>query len=129
MNMKLRIAAFMLLVPHGALLLLSCTNLAYDLFLLDLSGQRTLNLALDGIILGGEILTCIALWKPGKFSALGPLSRVRIAALVWNFVNSAWLGWLVSSKYGLDKLQIGEMLLAFATAAALMVFAVEDKKP
>lgn len=129
MNMKIRIAAIILLLPHIALLLLTCTNLGFDLFVLDFSGERTLNLALDGIILGGEILTCLALWKPGKFSALGPLARVRIAALLWNFINSAWLGWLVSSKYGLDKLQIAEMLLAFTTAAALMVFAVEEKKP
>lgn len=116
------------MLPHVFLTVLAIFNLTGDIGLLDVSGQKVLNIAMGCIIGLGEWLTCLALWKPGKFTSFGWMSRVRIAAAAWNFINGIWLANLVLKHAGLDRMQYGEMVLAFATLSALLVFAVEDKK-
>ncbi len=125
---KNRVAGFILLAPHFALATLSGMNLIYDLGLMDLTGQRTLNIILDCIVSGGEALTCFALWRPGKFNSLGPLPKLRLLAFIWNILNAAWLAFLIRRGDTTDLMQIGEMVLAIITVGALLFFALERKK-
>lgn len=126
----LRIASLVLLLPHVGLLVLAVCNVAGDLLLIPVSGQwlRLLDVTTGAIIGLGEFLTCLALWKPGKFTSFGWYSRIRVAAAGWNFLNGLWLANLVMKGAGLDRMQYGEMVLAFATLSALLIFAIEDKK-
>lgn len=124
---KNRIAGFILMMPHFVLATLSGMNLVYDIGLLDLSGQRTLNILLGCIVMGGEALTCFALWRPGKFSSIGPLAKVRVLAFIWNILNALWLGYL-AMRGDADGMQTGEMALAIITLGALLFFAIGNKK-
>ncbi len=125
---KNRVAGLILMAPHFALATLSGMNLVYDIGLLDLSGQRTLNILLGCIVMGGEALTCFALWRPGKFSSIGPLAKVRVLAFIWNILNALWLGFLIMRRETTDIMQIGEMVLAIVTLGALLFFAIGPKK-
>jgi hypothetical protein len=125
---KNRIAGFILMLPHFALATLSGMNLIYDIGLLDLTGQRTLNILMGCIVMGGEVLTCFSLWRPGKFSSIGPLAKVRVLAFIWNILNALWLGYLVIRRETTDMMQIGEMILAAVTIGALLFFAIGNKK-
>ncbi len=123
-----KIFATLLLLPHVGLAVLASFNLFLDLSVMDLYGMRKLNIIMGSVITTGEVLTCIALLHPGKFSSLGWQSRVRISAAVWNFLNSFWLAYLVLRHTGIDRVQMGEMALAFITLCALLIFAIEEKK-
>jgi hypothetical protein len=125
---KNRLAGFILMLPHFALATLSGMNLVYDIGLLDLSGQRTLNILMGCIVMGGETLTCFALWRPGKFSSIGPLAKVRVLSFIWNILNAFWLGFLIMRRQTTDVMQIGEMALAVVTVGALLLFAIDRKK-
>ena len=124
---KNRIAGFILMLPHFALATLSGMNLVYDIGLLDLSGERRLNIPLGCIVMAGEALTCFALWRPGKFSSIGPLAKVRVLAFIWNALNALWLGFLFM-RGDADGMQTGEMALAIVTLGALLFFAIGRKK-
>lgn len=124
---KNRIAGFILMMPHFALAALSGMNLVYDIGLLDLTGQRTLNIIMGCIVMGGEVLTCFALWRPGKFSSIGPLAKVRVLAFIWNILNALWLGYLIM-RGDADGMQTGEMVLAIITLGALLFFAIGNKR-
>ncbi|MDI1229234.1 MAG: hypothetical protein PSY14_16260 [bacterium] len=124
---KNRVAGLILMAPHFVLATLSGMNLVYDIGLLDLSGQRTLNILLGCIVMGGEALTFFALWRPGKFSSIGPLAKLRILAFIWNILNAVWLGYL-AMRGDADGMQIGEMALAIVTLGALLFFAIGPKK-
>lgn len=124
---KNRIAGFILMLPHFALATLSGMNLIYDIGLLDLSGERRLNIPLGCIVMAGEVLTCFALWRPGKFSSIGPLAKVRVLAFIWNVLNSLWLAFIFM-RGDADGMQTGEMALAIITLGALLFFATGNKK-
>jgi hypothetical protein len=123
-----RIIATLLLLPQALVTVLALFNLIGDIGLLDWTGKRNLNILTGFIILSGGIVTCMALAKPGKFSALGPMARLRMAAAGWNFLNGVWLAWLFLRK-GSDSIELGlEMALAFLTLAALLVIGGGPKK-
>lgn len=123
-----RIVATLLLLPHALVTVLAAFNLVGDIGLLDMTGMRKINIAMGFIILTGGIITCMALAKPGKFSAMGSMARVRMAAAGWNFLNGVWLAWLFVKK-GSASHELGlEMALAFATLAALLVFGTAKQK-
>lgn len=123
-----RITATLLLLPHVLLTMLTAFNLVGDIGLLDISGMRKFNILMGCIILAGEGVTCWALINPGRFTAFGPIARVRMAAAAWNFLNGFWLSWLFM-KAGSKSIHHGfELGLAFATLAALLVYAREPKK-
>jgi hypothetical protein len=124
---KNRLAGFILMLPHFALATLSGMNLVYDIGLMDLSGERRLNIPMGCIVMGGEVLSCFALWRPGKFSSIGPLAKVRILAFIWNILNALWLGFLAMRRET-DMMQVGEMVLAVVTVGALLFFAIDRKK-
>lgn len=123
-----RIVATLLLLPHALVTILAFFNLVGDIGLIDATGMKKINIAMGFIILGGGIVTCMALARPGKFSAMGGMARVRMAAAGWNFLNGVWLAWLFLKK-GSASRELGlEMALAFVTLAALLAFAMEPKK-
>jgi len=74
------------------------------------------------------VLTCFALWRPGKFSSIGPLAKVRVLAFIWNILNALWLGFLIMRRETTDMMQVGEMALAAITVGALLFFALGNKK-
>jgi len=123
-----RITATLLLLPHVLLTVLATANLIGDVGLLDWTGMRKLNIAMDCIILTGEVITCFALANPGKFTSLGRMPRVRMAAALWNFLNGVWLAWLFV-KAGSKSIHLGlEMVLAFVTLFALLAYARPGKQ-
>lgn len=124
-----RIIATLLFLPHALLALLAVINIFLTVGVMDLYGTRTKDLIIGVIILGGEILTCLALWQPGKFSSLGAMSKVRIAATIWGVMDCAWLAFLyMHAKTPSARMEMAEMLLAFVTVSALLVFGADDKK-
>lgn len=124
-----RIVATLLFLPHAGLTLLAVINLGLTVGVMDVYGTRTKDLIIGGIILGGEILVCLSLWQPGKFSSLGAMSKVRIAATIWALLDCVWLAYLyLHSKNGTARMEAAEMLLAFVTVGALLVFGADDKK-
>jgi len=125
---KTRLAASLLLVPHLFLTALALVLLVHEIGVLDIRGDRKFAIFYATLGAVGGALTCVALWRPGKFSSLGMLSRVRIAAAVWNLLNAAWYSYIILRVDRIDRIQLGEMALAYVTLCALLIFAVEDKK-
>lgn len=131
----------LLLVPHALFTLGALLNMALTLLVIENNMQKLLFDGLIGAIeLTGGVVTCIALWKPGKFTSYGPLARIRILAVAWNCLNLAWLGFILS-KFGfapdviplgalsitIGQMQASKFVLAVLTATALMWFARKER--
>jgi hypothetical protein len=125
---KNRVAGIILLVPNAGFALLRLLLLWLQFGIMDIFGDRVISMILLMILFVGGLLTCIALWRPGRFTSLGPLPKVRLLAFVWNIMNAAWVGFLIMRNEAPEILQIGEMALSVVTAGALLFFALERKK-
>lgn len=117
-----------LLIPPHVLWGLINTSGFVSIFLYAPFGREFVAGVIVNLIMAlGAIVSCIALFDPGPFRGALKVFWSRIFAVLWNFLNSIWLVWIVYSNHEGDIwMLVAQLLLALVTFSVLMLYAVED---